>query len=731
MTLASESAHSVPARLSALLGLFGLALGGIFFIPHPFIGLLLWGALLLNPSNAIFALLGLCIGATIKRLLRISDAPILGGGLKANGLLAAVVGGWMTGPLGLAWGPRLAIAAAAAVAATLIATALMRLLSKSIFPPLLWGYCIVAAMLFSVCPTCTVMASNAMPPWPIPYDALSWAESLLRSIGSLMYAPDIEGGVLVCLAILIWSRTMFVCGVVGWISGIAVAVTFQNMHLVYYWLPVSYNFFITGMALGAVIFLPGRLSLLVAAAGGCAAAVFALVLQYAMNWSATSYLPISSSLAIWVGIGAFTRDRSLVMRNILSDIPPEEKWWRIAYWYQRFGPNFPLLAIPVAGELVVSQGFNGPLSHMGTWAHALDFQRPPALGSIWGAEVTAPAAGVVERVKNFVPDNALGGCNYAENWGNYVVIRLDTGGWVLLAHLQQNSITVAPGGRIEVGSTIGRVGNSGRSPIPHLHLHLQSTPLPGSSTNPFRLANFFSQPKPAEPLSTWNASSVPDAGALVMAATAHPEVYQTLVGTAPGSAVWTVESQGKIPRALRPPLAATTVRVTTQINELGQHVFSVGGRDRVVIRLDPDAWRVIDLKRATSPFLRLLALACPSIPYAAAPGKEWTDLTPNMPSGWLSKPLLLPLAPYVPQLFQRVDCVCVSVPTEGRPLLHLTSHPHARSRAMPIKVHCELSAVRGPTRIHAEFHGGSVTYTLLSFEPSPPGPGQPISPWMD
>ena len=117
------------------------------------------------------------------------------------------------------------------------------------------------------------------------------------------------------------------------------------------------------------------------------------------------------------------------------------------------------------------------------------------------------------------------------------MIRLDQGGWALLAHLQQGSILVGPGARVEVGAFIARVGNSGRSPIPHVHLQCQPTADPSEPTMPFQLANFLSAPDISQPFQHWHSAAMPSQGSLVSPAPANPAVQLLLASAAPVSII--------------------------------------------------------------------------------------------------------------------------------------------------------------------------------------------------
>ncbi len=719
----------IRRTLSYLGKTLSLPLGTIFFIPHPWIGALLWVALLQNPRYAAFAFLGLVIGTAVGKLLKVGDAARLGGGLKANALLAAVMVAWLTGVTELSIETQLSIAAASSTAAAILSAAIMHALKDTILPSLVWGYSIIAAMLFSICPTCTLLASSMMPALPMPYDAITWGEAFARSLGYLIYSPTYEAGLLVGLAILLWSRILFLTGLVGWLSGVGIALVFEKLGLTYYWLPTSYNYFITGMALGSVYILPGRASLLIAVVGGCGAAFLGLAFQYIFQGSSIAYLPITAATTIWIVMGAvtFAGDRSVVRLNNTPHLRPEEAWWRMAYWAQRFGYKEILFSLPVAGELRISQGFNGTLSHAGDWRHALDFQYPITIDNspdptvnIWGASVYSPASGFIERIQNTIPDNQLGISNYAENWGNHIVIRLDQGKWALLAHLQQYSIALTTGARVEAGDYLGKVGNSGRSPIPHLHIQAQNAPAPGAPTVPFRLVNYLSCLDDNAPFSHWNAASLPPEDKIVMAAYPNQGVHTLLAGIAPGSAVWSRETKGHIPSNFRNAHSENITRINTTLDTAGRHQFTANiEKGTLIAILAPDAWRIVEAKQLTSPLLKLFALAIPSIPYTVKTGITWDDTAPLIPAG-IASCFSLSLAPYLNRPFTLSKCKCLSEPASKRTKLQIETTFEHSHLSFPLKITCQFDILRGPVKIQADFKNGSIVYSILSFEPGLP-----------
>jgi hypothetical protein len=94
---------------------------------------------------------------------------------------------------------------------------------------------------------------------------------------------------------------------------------------------------------------------------------------------------------------------------------------------------------------------------------------------IFGEPVSAPCSGVVTQTEDRLSDQALPGGDPLHPAGNFVLLKCAEAS-VLLAHLMQSSISVRAGDRVQIGEHIGRVGNSGLSMEPHLHLHAQRHP---------------------------------------------------------------------------------------------------------------------------------------------------------------------------------------------------------------------------------------------------------------
>jgi murein DD-endopeptidase MepM/ murein hydrolase activator NlpD len=95
----------------------------------------------------------------------------------------------------------------------------------------------------------------------------------------------------------------------------------------------------------------------------------------------------------------------------------------------------------------------------------------------YGEPILAPGAGTVVMAVDGVADNTPGVMNRDSLAGNHVVIDHGQKEFSFLAHLQKGSVRVKVGDKVEPGATIGTCGNSGNTSKPHLHYHLQNSPV--------------------------------------------------------------------------------------------------------------------------------------------------------------------------------------------------------------------------------------------------------------
>jgi hypothetical protein len=88
--------------------------------------------------------------------------------------------------------------------------------------------------------------------------------------------------------------------------------------------------------------------------------------------------------------------------------------------------------------------------------------------------IYAPVTGTVIKVVDEHPDMVPPNLDHENPAGNYVIIKhTDSNALVFLVHLHQKSMFIGEGDDVNPGDPIGRVGNSGLSTEPHLHIHCE------------------------------------------------------------------------------------------------------------------------------------------------------------------------------------------------------------------------------------------------------------------
>lgn len=90
--------------------------------------------------------------------------------------------------------------------------------------------------------------------------------------------------------------------------------------------------------------------------------------------------------------------------------------------------------------------------------------------AIYGDTVFSPCVAKVVRVKDGLDDLPPGSGDTVNLAGNHIVLEFQNH-LIVLAHLIKNSILVTPGDSVREGQPLARVGNSGHTTEPHLHIH--------------------------------------------------------------------------------------------------------------------------------------------------------------------------------------------------------------------------------------------------------------------
>ena len=319
-----------------------------------------------------------------------------------------------------------------------------------------------------------------------------------NSLGAIFFQYNIYAGILIALGLLFTSRISFTLSLIGFYAAYfyywIVGADFSELSYSY----IGFNFILTAIAVGGFFVIPSFYSYLwvilltplisfIMTSTGAVLGLFGL---------STFALPFNITVILFLYALEF-RERHFDKPLLVSvqNFSPEKNLYSHTTYSRRFGDK-PLIAIclPFFGNWKVAQGHSGDFTHKGQWKHAWDFVietdgkefsgngSEPEDYYCYNKAVVAPAAGVVEAVNDGIEDNKIGEVNLDQNWGNSIVIRHATYLYSQVSHLKAGSIQVEKGDVVKKGEVIGYVGNSGRSPSPHLHFQLQATPFVGSQT---------------------------------------------------------------------------------------------------------------------------------------------------------------------------------------------------------------------------------------------------------
>lgn len=330
------------------------------------------------------------------------------------------------------------------------------------------------------------------------------------ALGSIFFLPYPVVGAIIFACIVWQSRYLAFLSLTGFIASFSLYEHFTATQLSSLAIYNGFNFSLTAMALGAIYVVPGIRSFIIAMLGSVAAAVITSAVQ---NFMILYNLPVMATpfiLTTLTILSALKARQTMTPPWLRLESPnlPEVHYERARIATYRIGDfNSVPLNAPFYGTWHVYQGFNGKYTHQPPWQHALDFislengisfrNKGETVDDYYcyGLPVKSPTYGTIARAFDLLADNIPGEVDIKNNWGNFILIRLDSGLFVLLAHLKQHSIKIKENEKVTPGQILAACGNSGRSPQPHLHLQVQRMPVLGSETYPFHLTSVNLQAK--------------------------------------------------------------------------------------------------------------------------------------------------------------------------------------------------------------------------------------------
>ena len=367
--------------------------------------------------------------------------------------------------------------------------------------------------------------------WWISNITSDFLNSYFLSLGAIFFQFNVFAGLIIAIALFFYSRITFVLSLLGFsVAWVAYLFFGMDLNQIGYSF-IGFNFILGAIAIGGYFYIPSLYSYVWAIAmtpviALAAAGISGLIKPLHLILVS---LPFNIVVITFIYALRFRTSASHFREVVIQEGIPERNLYSFRSFTSRF-PNFGWMRIklPFFGEWLVDQGHEGDFTHKGDWAQAWDFvitDRNKLRYRNKGTElvdhycfdqpVLAPADGSVVMTEDGIDDNKTGEVNIDKNWGNTIIIKHAEGLFTKLSHLRKGSLTVKIGDNVISGQRIGRVGNSGRSPYPHLHFQVQQTPYIGSKTMKYPLFAFLDNGKSIE---TFN---YPGMGHLVSAVEAH------------------------------------------------------------------------------------------------------------------------------------------------------------------------------------------------------------------
>jgi urea transporter len=331
-------------------------------------------------------------------------------------------------------------------------------------------------------------------------------DAYFKSLGAIYFQFSTIAGIVIAVGLLLYSRIAFTLSILGFLTGYYFFLTLNGSVSPYSYSFVGFNYILAAISLGGFYVVPSRKSYILAFVAAMMIAILYAALYgifVKLQLPVYSFPCTATILLILISLKYKPEANDLELVTI-QNYAPEKNIYKHIYRAERYkNDTFIHIYPPFFGDWTVSQGHNGGITHLGDWQYAWDFvitdegeKTYRSMGYdladyyCYNAPILAPANGYVVQIIDNVDDNPVGGMNLQQNWGNSIVIKHTEGLFSKISHIKQGSYKVAIGDYVYRGQWLANCGNSGRSPEPHIHFQLQTTPHVGSKTLTYPLAYY-------------------------------------------------------------------------------------------------------------------------------------------------------------------------------------------------------------------------------------------------
>lgn len=496
----------------------------VFFNRRPWFAWLLLGLTLLDPVAGLSGLFSVLIANGLAILLGFNESLIRNGDLGFNALLVGLgLGAYYDWNLSL-----FMLLFFAALITLFVSIILMGIFSKYGIPFLslpfvlaLWTVTLAARNfdalgvsqrglyllneLYAVGDNILVDAYQYLNQWSVPLPVKTY----FRSLGAILFQYNLLTGIVLSIALLLYSRLAWMLSLLGFFSAFLfyqlIGADLSQLNYSY----IGFNFILSAIAIGGIFLVASKWSWIWTLLLIPLLAIFTSSLANLLApFQLASYaLPFNVVVLSFLYVLKWRREQKHPEVTPYQTFSPEHNRYNYLSNRQRFRHLRQLaISLPAMGQWFVKQGHSGAVTHREAWRHAWDFVIHNPEGKecrsdckhlqdyyCYGKPVIAPADGTVVEIIDFIPDNPIGETNLEQNWGNSLIIDHGYGLYSQLSHLQPDTFRVQKGQRVWKGQELARCGNSGRSPEPHLHFQLQTSPKVGAPTYKYPIALYLSK----------------------------------------------------------------------------------------------------------------------------------------------------------------------------------------------------------------------------------------------